>query len=140
MGEQSFEPVRFTPAFALVVALSVVLYGCARSGSPGLRVTPTTQSIMAVPTQGRARWDWQVSGIQAGPQVLTLSLFAVVDSAPNAPRILIQTFSRRLSVTVTAGYEAMQFLENNWKWLWSVIVVPVAAWLWRRRALRASTG
>jgi hypothetical protein len=103
------------------------------TGSSGLRVTPTTQSIMAVPSQGRARWDWQLSGIQAGPQSLNLSLFAVVDTAPNSPKILIQTFSRKLSVTVTARYEITLFLENNWQWLWSVILAPLAVWLWKRR-------
>lgn len=101
-------------------------------GSQGLRVTPTTQSIMARPSHGRARWDWQVSGIHPGAQFLNLSLFAVVDTAPNAPQILIRTFSRRLSVTVTARYEIRRFFKRNWQWLWGVMVVPLAAWLWHR--------
>jgi hypothetical protein len=50
----------------------------------------------------------------------------------NTPRT-IRTFEKIITVNVSATQKARLFFKNNWQWLWVVIIVPFARWLWKRR-------
>jgi hypothetical protein len=99
-------------------------------GSSGLTVRALQPDPkQAIPSHGKTEWDWEVEGSAAGPQLLTLSISAVL-SAPNSPEYAIQTFKRKLNVTVSNTSRVSGFIGNNWQWLWAVIVVPLAGYTW----------
>lgn len=99
-------------------------------GSSGLTVRALQPDPkQAIPSHGKTEWDWDVEGSTAGPQMLTLSISAVL-SAPGSPEYAIQTFNRKLNVTVSNTARVSQFISNNWQWLWAVLVVPLAGYMW----------
>lgn len=100
--------------------------------SSGLNVTPLqSDSPKVVPSTGVAYWKWNVEGSARGRHTLALTITAVMIGAPGMPGYNIKTFSRDLEVEVSAPEAAREFAADNWQWLWTVLVVPLAGLLWR---------
>src|SRR5688572_15880559 len=101
-----------------------------RDGSSGLAVASVQNSgLQVVPSKGQAAWDWSVDAKEAGPQHLSLRLAAAPDFHPDA-RHTMETYRRDIQVEVAMGQQISGFVGPNWQWLWTVILVPVAGWLW----------
>lgn len=105
----------------------------ARLTGSGFAIASITPEIQAVSRHDVTQWQWQVEPRVEGPQRLhlTLSVFLNVSST-STPRV-IRTFDRVIEVDVTWQQRAKTFVAKNWQWLWAVLVVPLAGWLWRRR-------
>lgn len=81
-----------------------------------------------------AQWEWRVTPLQSGDQVLTLSATAKIYLEGRGEKSTQPTtLSKEILVKVDRWYSAQQFLANNWQWLWAVVVVPAAGLLWRLR-------
>jgi hypothetical protein len=101
-------------------------------GSSGLTVTPLSNPMQGVGSHDVATWKWRVEGTSGGAHSLTLSMSAVFGRAPGMPRHSIITFTRKLNVEVSAPERMREFVAGNWQWLWTVLVVPLAGYLWKR--------
>jgi hypothetical protein len=93
-------------------------------------IDPITPETQPVGMQSETEWRWAVTPKRGGKQSLHLTLDAIVllwgDATPRA----IRTFDNNIEVQVSWQRRAGDFLKNNWQWLWSVVVVPLALWLW----------
>jgi hypothetical protein len=93
------------------------------------RITAITPALQAVSRGEPTEWRWEVSPTTPGDHRLHLALNArVTDTART-----LRTFDRTIQVNVTAGQRLSSFVGNNWKWLWTTALVPLAGWLWQRR-------
>lgn len=91
--------------------------------------TPTTQAVSGLqPTV----WRWQVTPIQNGVLVLDLSLNALIEVDGHRTSYVIRTLSEEITVTVAAKTRIEDFIHNNWKWLWTTILIPVVGYLIQR--------
>jgi hypothetical protein len=50
----------------------------------------------------------------------------------------LRTFNESLEIRVTLIDTVSGFVNRNWQWLWTTILVPVGAWLLARRSRRTS--
>ncbi len=99
-------------------------------------ISSLSPDLQAVASQQVTRWQWEVVPTQPGRQELHLVLLAHIDVAGSDTPYVIKTFDRTIVVNVTAGQRSVEFIQNNWQWLWAAIVVPVAGYLWTRRKKR----
>lgn len=95
-----------------------------------LKITPEEQAVGSI---GTFEWKWEVEPLIPGVHTLYLSLIAhfSVDGVPT--RKSIRTFEKKIEVEVSSGQWVLQFLEKNWQWLWTTILLPPAALLWTQR-------
>jgi hypothetical protein len=105
----------------------------ARLSGANFRITAVTPEEQALTSTGRTEWRWEVQPTIAGSHPLHLSLSAVLRVDGASTRRSIRTFDKTIVVQVTLARQASDFVGKNWQWLWAVLVVPVAGWLWRRR-------
>jgi hypothetical protein len=89
-------------------------------------ITPERQAVARnEPTE----WRWQVTATTAGEHRLHLVLNVQVDGTSRT----LRTFDRTIQVDVTLGRQISAFATDNWQWLWTTALVPLAGWAWKRR-------
>ncbi len=93
-------------------------------------------------------WQWDITAKRKGTYKLHLSIFAEVDYLGRAATAEVKTFDRSITIQITVGQQLGGFVENNWQWLWAVILAPVVAlvfsqvkirWVRRREGRRGGT-
>jgi hypothetical protein len=77
-------------------------------------------------------WSWAVTPTQPGTQRLFLTIDAVVAIDGKDAAEYEQVFARTIKVKVTLGRRVASFVGNNWQWLWTVGLVPLAGWVLAR--------
>jgi len=109
----------------------------AHLSGPDFTITAITPEIQAVPRSNITEWQWEVRPGSGGPHSLHLALSALlhVDGVPT-PR-MIRTYSKVIAVEVTLHQHVTSFFKKNWQWLWGAILIPIFAWLWKKK--KAST-
>jgi len=112
----------------------------ARLSGPNLAITAITPEIQAVSRNDITECKWEIKPNSKGAQYLhlTLSVLLSVDGT-STPRA-IRTFDKVIEVEVTWQERVVSFFENNWQWLWAVILIPIIGWLWKRmKGAKSST-
>jgi hypothetical protein len=89
-----------------------------------------------VPADQDTEWLWQVTPKKTGNLRLFLTLYAIIDVAGKEGPVKVGTFHRTLTINVTWTQRAGDFVKDNWKWLWTAILVPLGLWAIRKRAER----
>ncbi|MFX0210181.1 MAG: hypothetical protein ACFFDT_29635, partial [Candidatus Hodarchaeota archaeon] len=108
----------------------------ARLTGSAFQITAITPELQAVGAKEVIQWKWEVKAIQAGLQTLHLTLTAILRIDDNDTPRAIRTFDKKIEVKVTVKQWLKKFVSDNWKWLWTVILVPIAyrlSKLWKRR-------
>jgi hypothetical protein len=98
-------------------------------------IVAITPALQAVARNEPTEWRWEVTPKAAGSHRLHLVLNAAVEGSSRT----LRTFDRTIQVNVTWGRQLSGFAQNNWQWLWTTALVPVAGWLWKRRRTARST-
>ncbi|HEX3582622.1 MAG TPA: hypothetical protein VH087_12725 [Thermoanaerobaculia bacterium] len=93
-------------------------------------LSPDTQTVAG---GGFAEWRWNVTATTSGDHNLNVTIYAKLDDLP-PHQIGAQTHPVRVDGNPMAGIG--DFLDKNWQWLASAIVIPLIALLWNRRAKR----
>lgn len=105
----------------------------AQLDSSDFAIIPIGDKIQAVSRNDITKWEWEVKPISEGRHFLhlTVSVLLLVEntSTPKA----VCTFDKMIEVQVTGLQRVGMFFEKNWQWVWTVIFVPIVAWLWQRK-------
>ena len=103
------------------------------------RLTGTNFQITAIGEEEKrisgvenTEWKWEVKPLAIGQQNLHLSLTAKLSKSKDT--IWYRTFDQTIKVEVTTAQQVADFIGHNWQWLWAVVVVPVAAGIWKKRS------
>ncbi len=101
------------------------------SGFTIVAITPITQAVSQKET---TRWKWEIKPLHKGNNNLHLSLTAIVDVGDGEPtQRSIRTFEKNIEVKVRAVQSVGTFMENNWQWLWTTLLVPLLGYFWNKR-------
>lgn len=104
----------------------------ARLSGANFAITAVNPEVQAVTRAAVTEWKWEIKPISTGRQRLHLTLSALVNvDGESTPRV-IRTFDKKIAVEVTWAQRAGSFIEKNWQWLWAVVLLPVAGWVWRK--------
>jgi hypothetical protein len=104
----------------------------ARLTGQNFEITAGTPETQAVSDQTETQWVWDVKAKETGLQQLHLTLSALVTVKGSTTPFVVQTFDRRITVSVTWGQRISSFAGQNWKWLWTTILVPIGGWMWKK--------
>ncbi|MPY88574.1 MAG: hypothetical protein GEU99_11675 [Luteitalea sp.] len=102
----------------------------------GFAIQAQAPDLQAISSEGTSRWRWEVTPTSHGSQRLSLVLSAHIDVAGRDAPLVIETFNRRIEVDITVRQRVSSFVQNNWQWLWTALLVPIAGYLgtrWKRR-------
>ena len=105
----------------------------ARLSGPNFAITAITPEIQAVSRNNVTEWKWEVKPSSAGDNYLHLTLSALLNVDGESTPREIRTFDKDIQVDVTWSQRVGSFFETNWQWLWAVILVPIAGWLWNKK-------
>jgi len=103
----------------------------ARLIAPDFEVTaiePEEQALIAGQT---ATWNWSLLPKASGTYDVTLTIDAKVEVNNREKTAHIRTFERTVKVTVTPTQVIFSFINENWQWLWSALLVPLFLWFWK---------
>lgn len=108
----------------------------------GFSIEDVTPAVQLVASSGRTEWKWEVEPEKAGRRRLHLTLSALIDLAGKERTYTVKTFERTLEVDVTFRERLETFVEDNWQWLWTTLLVPLAAVVlqWRRQRTAPPNG
>ena len=98
-----------------------------------LLVTPEVQAISGRET---TEWKWDIKPKDFGRLPLHLSVNAKITLDGQERTRTIRTFDETVYVQVAWPRSVLIFARNNWKWLWTFVVIPIVAWIWRGRLMR----
>ena len=104
----------------------------ARLTGTDFEITAVTPELQAISRNETTIWKWQIKPISSGAHYLHLTLTAILTIDGKDIERAIRTFDKRIEVNVSWSSKIGYFLNNNWKWLWAVIIVPLFGWLWKR--------
>jgi len=103
-------------------------------------INARTPERQPVSNDAPTEWDWDVEPTKTGNQELHLTLTAILSVGGHDRPRTVRTFDKVLAVNVT-WYDRMSgFVSDNWKWLWTAILVPVGLWAAHRYQARKGLG
>jgi|GEM_PF-6072522 hypothetical protein len=86
-------------------------------------VTPSIQAVSKIVT---TQWKWEIKPTESGLQRLYLTLYAILFiDGKQTPRS-IHTYEKSIDVYVPWPQKLSDFASNNWQWLWTAILIPLA--------------
>jgi hypothetical protein len=112
----------------------------ARLTGRGFAIEAISDPRQLVVDSENTEWRWDVQGTQTGTHELHLTLTAFIDVDGVRGARTVQTFDRTLVIRVTWYRRLSGFVGGNWQWLWTAILIPVAAWVLQRRRRWRSRG
>lgn len=105
----------------------------ARLTGSEFQITAITPEEQAITSKGETEWKWEVKPLTAGDHNLHLTLSALFDVDGKATQRSVQTFDKTIKVKVTPGQLLIDFVHDNWQWLWAAILVPSLALIFKRK-------
>lgn len=101
--------------------------------APDFTVTAVEPEEQVLVPGQTATWNWHLTPKDSGVYDVTLTIDAKVEVNSREKSSHVKTFERTVKVTVTPMQIMLAFIENNWQWLWSALLVPVLLWFWNKR-------
>jgi hypothetical protein len=98
----------------------------------GFDIVPVTPTVQLVSRDEMTEWQWEVTPTEAGDRRLHLTLSALIDLGSSEKPYTVRTFQRTLVVNVPLRVRLETFVDENWQWLWTALVVPVGLFLLQR--------
>lgn len=74
-------------------------------------------------------WQWDVVPLQGGQHPLRLKVVIVADGDDID---FIPAYDKEVNVSITFGRAVAMFVENNWQWLISTLLLPMFIWWYRK--------
>lgn len=98
----------------------------------GLEIQELTSGEQVVTSLNSTTWKWSVTPTHHGTARVNVGLFAYVDiNGFNSP-YATQSLERDIDISINPLRLITAFVQNNWKWLWTSVLAPVAAYYWRK--------
>jgi hypothetical protein len=86
---------------------------------------PPTQIVLGPMT----KWEWDIRPKELGTQHLSLTIDAIIQSGDKELPHTIRSFKRDIEVAVVWPQSPLFFLQSNWQWVSTALLIPFAGWL-----------
>jgi hypothetical protein len=94
------------------------------------KIEPLSDKEQAVSTTESTEWIWKVTPKKAGKKDIHLRLSAIIKISDSTLPHTVKTFDKYINVKVTAAKMLSIFISDNWQWLWTTILIPLAPFIW----------
>ena len=96
-------------------------------------IRPEVQGIGRETTE----WQWEIEPSAPGLQTLHLTVSVLMEVGGTRVLRAIRTFDEKIEIQVSWSKTAADFFKEQWKWLWTALLVPLVGWLWGKRIRRS---
>ena len=96
----------------------------------------TSDARQPVASTGVTMWGWSVEPTEPGTRSLHLTISALIKVDGKEETYTVETFDRSWTVVVPWPDRVTGFAGENWQWLWTAILLPLVAFVWRRLRMR----
>ncbi|MEX3917965.1 hypothetical protein AB4Y43_17235 [Paraburkholderia sp. BR10872] len=96
-------------------------------------ITELSPSLQAVSDEAPTTWKWTVKPLKPGKIPLHVELEAEIKVDGVVTPRLVDVYDGSMVVTVTGIQRLAEFSKDNWKWLWTAILVPITGFFWKRK-------
>lgn len=92
----------------------------------GFEVSPESGQVQAISAKEATTWAWQVKAVEPGLHTLTFTLSGTLSvEGQDVPRNFYD-YRQKVQVAVSP----IGFVERNWQWLTTTLVLPIITFLW----------
>ena len=95
----------------------------------GFTITAINPERQLVSRYATTEWAWDLKAVELGVHQLHLSLSALLDAKNGQTPRTVRTFDTTLTVRVTWFDRTRGFISDNWQWLLTAILLPLAGWI-----------
>lgn len=88
-------------------------------------ITHITPKEQALSGKESTVWLWKLDPIESGKKSVILTITAIVNTDLKTSKRHIKTFEKTVLIDITHTQQVKKFINTNWQWLWSVILVPL---------------
>ncbi|MCK5720912.1 MAG: prepilin-type N-terminal cleavage/methylation domain-containing protein [Gammaproteobacteria bacterium] len=109
-----------------------------------------TPTIQAVSTHKTTQWKWTLKPKEAGDHEVTVTLSALIPVQGESTPLVLKSYKKKITVTVTNKTKIWKFLKDNMGWLWAplsaiaaglfYLIKIVKTFLERRRNIHSTSG
>jgi hypothetical protein len=116
------------------VKISELMKADLNASESDFKIELLSDKEQAISTNELTEWIWKVTPKKAGKKEMYLKLSAIVkisDQTLNQTLPLtIKTFDKYIDVKISTAKMLSMFLSDNWQWLWTTILIPLAPFFW----------
>lgn len=98
-------------------------------------ITPITPEEQSIIDEIEGTWSWRVSPKHKGANLpLNVNVMFLINSNGKVyPPLIVRGYANGILVNRDLVWELKKFFNDNWKWLWTVVVAPLIGYAWKRR-------
>lgn len=101
--------------------------------APDFDITKITEEEQVLSDAGPTEWLWKLSPKSSGKHEVNLSVTAVVKLDGRESKHHLRTFDKTVTVEVTSKQLIIDWLEENYKWIISTLIIPVFVFLFKEK-------
>lgn len=101
--------------------------------SDTLKITDLTPDKQPASKIKPTIWKWSVRSVEPDEQYITLTVNVLLRVNGSDRWRVIQVLSKKIAVNEPLGQRISGFVSDNWKWLWTAVVIPILGYLWNRK-------
>ncbi len=105
----------------------------ARLTGANFSITAINPEVQGISSVNVTEWNWEVKPISEGDHDLHLTMSVILRVEGSDTPHTIRTFSKLIKVEVHWQQWLGKFIYENLQWLWAILVVPLAGWVWRKK-------
>ena len=101
--------------------------------APDFDITKITEEEQVLSDAEPTEWLWKLSPKSSGKHEVNLSVTAVVKLDGRESKHHLRTFDKTVTVEVTSKQLIIDWLEENYKWIISTLIIPVFVFLFKEK-------
>lgn len=98
-------------------------------------ITPIEQVLLKTES---TQWMWKLKPINPGEAEVVLTVTAIVKTDLGNSQRQMKSFEKTIDIDITKKQIIIAFIEDNWQWLWSTILVPLGLFAYSLRRNKSS--
>jgi hypothetical protein len=94
-------------------------------------ITPLNEEEQIILATGFTEWAWDVIARKSGRRMLHLHITLRIKLPFGEERKDHPILDREIAVQVNPIYSVRSFIVTNWKWIVTVLILPLIGWIWK---------
>jgi hypothetical protein len=112
------------------VKISELMKADLNASESDFKIEYLSEKEQAISTTESTEWIWKVTPKKAGKKDIHLRLSAIIKISDSTSQRNVKTFDKYINVKVTTTKMVSMFISDNWQWLWTTILIPLAPFIW----------
>lgn len=118
---------------AIVKTIKVSKIVKATLTAPDFHITKITEEEQILSDTEPTEWLWKLNAKSSGKHEINLSVTAIVKVDGRESKHHLKTFDKTVIVEITGNQLIMDWLETNYKWIISTLIIPVFVFLFKEK-------